>query len=246
MSKPTPLKKEDELAILLNDVHPSEIIGEFKRARMIRLLNESKVNTQPDRWVMFKSLIEYYSNNLELANQLSLQNLATSDDLSVLKNLHYIFNNILNIDAATKTVEKIISIANARKIDPNNVMPNDIELEFMLNGILRENIERPEFYKQSGLFRHLLNIQDALKISDDSLKKLSKIVHELVVDKGARLVLSEYSYVDGDFLVVLYINKEFSFIYDLNKTLPKLCIKENLIDDLNKISFYFAPCRVED
>ncbi|MCG6036896.1 hypothetical protein [Acinetobacter oleivorans] len=241
MSKPVPLKKIDELSIILNNIKPSEILSEFKYARCNRLLNSAKSTTPEDWWLMCKSLVEVYANNLKEANEIAEKNLSISSDITVLRNTHFVFSKTFNMVKSVETVEKIVDLSNLIKTDLKLTVPTSIELEFFLTG----NINKLDLFKYDDslhrIFSHLKLIQDNFEINQNSFLKLCEIVHSLIIESNSQCQSTEYSYVDEELLITLYIDKEYKMISDLNKMLVRRCHASGLLDELNIISYLFLP-----
>ncbi|KQQ77221.1 hypothetical protein [Acinetobacter sp. Leaf130] len=241
MSQPVPLKKIDELVLLLTELKPAEILSEFKYARCNRLLNEAKSITPEDWWLMCKSLVELYANNLIVADKLANEIFLNSNDLKVLRNLHYIFNQTFNYVKAVEVNEKIINISRKLNLELRETLPTWIELEFFLSG----NIDKSDLFKHDHeihkVFLHLKLIQDELEISKTSLIAILEIVHNIILNSGSKCQSVEYSYIEEEFLVTVFIDKDFKTISDLNKLLARKCYASGLLDELNKVSYLFLP-----
>lgn len=240
MVKPAPLKKIEELGLLLNGVNTSGVISEFQYARFSRLLRESKETTPTEWWNMMKSLVEVYADNLEEAKTFAEYNLSSSESLQILRNAHFVFNRTFSLENAVRAVEKIAHITNKLGKDLKENLPQSFELDYLLTGNIRKLNFQP-YEEKAPIIDFFAEMQKQLEITDEALAAISNIVHEVILSFKAQCFMMEYSYIDEEFLLVIYIKKAFSVISDINTTITYRCLEAGLLDDFNKISYLFLP-----
>ncbi|MDR8300247.1 hypothetical protein FPK64_21705, partial [Acinetobacter baumannii] len=83
----------------------------------------------------------------------------------------------------------------------------------------------------------LADINDRLDISENDFKKISSIIKNTVLKNNARVLNHDYSFIDEEFLLLIYINKPVKEIMKINEEIIELCFKEGLLTAFNKISY---------
>ncbi|HDV0693815.1 TPA: hypothetical protein RHI32_003599, partial [Acinetobacter baumannii] len=210
-----------------------------------RLLDSSKQTAPKDLWHVMKGLIELNANNLSEANEAALYVLKHSNNFSCLRNAIYIFNHTFDFDNVCKTTDKIVKLIELQKMDSKGILPRDLGLIFLLNGELWA--KDSSFYSEAvfnNSFDHhtvLADINDRLDISENDFKKISSIIKNTVLKNNARVLNHDYSFIDEEFLLLIYINKPVKEIMKINEEIIELCFKEGLLTAFNKISYTFVP-----
>lgn len=236
-----PKTKADEVVEIINNIKPSEGFSEFKYARCIRLLKEIELFTAKDQFNMMRSLVELNARNLHEAKTLAVKNYETSTDFQVLRNAAYVFQQTMALDWVVKTMEKISYISEKLNIDPKESLPASYELSYFLSGNLNLAKNYYEKKEKNSLLEDLQLIQESLEISNDSLKMILKIVHDAVMANKVRYNSLEYNYIEGDFLLTIFLHNNHDEVSQLNAGVAKKCYQFGLLDELNKISYLFLP-----
>ncbi|ENV94148.1 hypothetical protein F937_03552 [Acinetobacter calcoaceticus ANC 3680] len=245
MKTPIPKTKMDELGSLINSFKPYEVLSEFNYVRCMRLLDSSKQTAPKDLWHVMKGLIELNANNLSEANVAALYVLNNSNNFSCLRNAIYIFNHTFDFDNVCKTVDKIVRLIEIQKMDSKGILPKDLGLIFLLNGELWA--KDSSFYCEAVInncseHHHVLvDINGQLDISENDFKKISCIIKSTVFKNNARVLNHDYSFIDEEFLFLIYINQPIKEIMKINEEIIELCFKEGLLTAYNKISYTFVP-----
>lgn len=246
MLPPVPKTKVDEIKDIISNTKLGDIISEFKYARCLRLLGDIQSFTAQDQLNMYKSIVELYAGNCREAKSLALKNLHESDDLHVLRNAIFIFQQVLALDLVVSAIEKIAKISNRLKIDPIEAIPSGYQLNFLLSG----NLEKANIYITSdeleGEVKHLRLIQKTIGITDKALSEILQIVHGIIIENNIQCIYVEYSYVEEELLVTIHVNKSVEEISELNTVIVKACYRAGLLDDLNKISYMILPAKDAD
>ncbi|QDJ91881.1 hypothetical protein [Acinetobacter haemolyticus] len=245
MKRPVPKTKMDELGELVNNFEPNEILGEFKYARCLRLLDSSKRTTPKDLWAIMKGLVELSANNLLAANESAQYVLANTKNFKLLRNSIYIFAHTFDMENACKAIGKIVDLAELQKLEYKNLLPMDLGLEFLLNG----EIGKPDsyFYSQAVNVNNLeyneywQDIYEELDISEQEFKKISLLIKIIVFKHNARCLILDYSYLDEEFLLLIYVDKPVEEIIKINEELFEACFHNDLLNAFNKISYTFVP-----
>ncbi|MBC70422.1 MULTISPECIES: hypothetical protein [unclassified Acinetobacter] len=245
MKRPVPKTKLDELGELVNNFEPNELLSEFKYARCLRLLDASKQATPKDLWSIMKGLVELSANNLKVANESAQYVLANTNNLRLLRNTIYIFAHTFDMENACKAIGKIVDLAELKKLDYKNLLPMDLGLEFLLNG----EIGKPDsyFYSQAVNVTNLehneywQDINEELEISEQDFKNISLIIKGAVLEHNARCLILDYSYLDEEFLLLIYVDKPIEEIIKINEEIFEECFRKDLLNAFNKISYTFVP-----
>ena len=245
MKRPVPKTKLDELGELVNNFGPNEVLSEFKYARCLRLLDSSKETTPKDLWTIMKGLVELSANNLKVANQSAQYVLANTNNLRLLRNSVYIFAHTFDMDNACKAIAKIVDLAELQKLEYKNLLPMDLGLEFLLNG----EVGKPEsyFYSQAVKVNNLeynqywQDINEELEISEQDFKNISLIIKKTVLEHNARCLILDYSYLEEEFLLLIYVDKPVEELIKINEEIFEECFHNDLLNSFNKISYTFVP-----
>lgn len=241
MKPPIPKTKYDELIEILADIDPLDGLGEFRYARCQRLLNSIENSILLDRANMIKSLLELYNQNLKGALALAHENYNISNNLQVLRNAGYVFQRAMAFDYVVAVTEKVIELCRKQNIDYIKSMPLDYEVNYFLAGDLDIVDADAHSVESNVLFQYLKNIQTHLEISNTSLKSLVKVIHETMLESDAIFVANQYSYIDEEFLLIIFVKASPEHVLKLNQAIAKKCYDLGLIQELNKISYLFLP-----
>lgn len=245
MKPPIPKTKMDELGLLINSFKPNEVLSEFNYARCMRLLDSSEQVAPKDLWHVMKGLIELNANNLSAANDAAVYALEISNNFSCLRNSIYIFNQTFDHENSCKAVDKIVKLIEIQKMDPKGILPNDLGVGFLLNGELWG--KDSSFYSESVVSNSpdyhniLADINEQLDISEKDFKMISSIIKNTVLKNNARVLKSDYSFIEEEFLLLIYINRSIKEIIKINEEIIEACFKEGLLIPFNKISYTFVP-----
>lgn len=245
MQRPVPKTKLDELGLLINSFKPNEVLGEFKYARCMRLLDSSKQTAPKDLWHVMKGLVELNANNLLEANEEALFVLNNSNNFRCLRNAIYIFNHTFDFNNLCKTVDKIVNLIEIQKLNPKGILPNNLAVNFLLNGELWA--KDSSFYSEAVVVNSpdfnsvFVDVNEQLNISESDFKKISSIIKSVVFKNNARVLKNDYSYIDEEFLFLMYINKPINDVIKINEEIIESCFKEGLLSAFNKISYTFVP-----
>lgn len=243
MSNPIPKTKQQEIYEILEKVGPHELLSEFAYGRCLRLLKSIETLTVQDEYQMLRAFVEHYYNNLAAANAYAEEMCNISTNLRVLRNADYIFRQNMNYPASVSVYNKIAHIGERLNMNIQDVIPSDIELPISLSGkssLIGFNIDLLG-NNLSAKVSHLQDIIEELDVSSEDLLKLINAIHSTVLELKARCISVEYSYIEDDFLVLIYVNKTFEDIYALNDMVFEKCYENKLTEVLKKVSYYFVP-----
>jgi hypothetical protein len=236
-----PKTKADEIKEIISNIPPNNTLSEFNYVRCIRLLKEIEPFTAQDQLNMLRGFLELYAGNLSKAKELALVNYEISNDFQVLRNTAYIFQQIMALDWVVKTMGRISGISKKMNIDLKESLPQSYGLSYFLSGNLSLAEDYFKSKETSVLLEDLQIIQKALEISDKSLRDISLIVHDSVVANSASYESLEYSYIDEEFLLTIFLHNSHDEVSRLNAEVANKCYQAGLLDELNKISYFFLP-----
>ena len=236
-----PKTKADEIKEIISNIPPNNTLSEFNYVRCIRLLKEIEPFTAQDQINMLRGILELYVGNLHKAKELALVNYEISNDFQVLRNAVFIFQQVLALDWVVKTMGRMSEISKKVNIDLKESLPPAYELSYFLSGNLSLAEDYFKSKEMSTLLEDLRLIQESLEISDESLKGILQIVHKAVIDNNARYNFLEYSYIDEEFLLTIFLHNSQDEVSQLNAEVAKQCYQSGLLDELNKISYLFLP-----
>lgn len=236
-----PKTKADEVKEIINNTLSGDTLSEFNYVRCIRLLKEIELFTAQDQINMLRGILELYVGNLLKAKELALVNYEISNDFQVLRNAIFIFQQVMALDWVVKTMGKLSEISKKVNIDLKESLPPSYELSYFLSGNLGLAEDYFKSKEMSTLLEDLRLIQESLEISDESLKGILQIVHKAVIDNNARYNFLEYSYIDEEFLLTIFLHNSQDEVSQLNAEVAKQCYQSGLLDELNKISYLFLP-----
>lgn len=236
-----PKTKADEIKEIISNIPPNNTLSEFNYVRCIRLLKEIEPFTAQDQINMLRGILELYVGNLHKAKELALVNYEISNDFQVLRNAVFIFQQVMALDWVVKTMGRMSEISKKVNIDLKESLPPAYELSYFLSGNLSLAEDYFKSKEMSTLLEDLRLIQESLEISDESLKGILQIVHKAVIDNNARYNFLEYSYIDEEFLLTIFLHNSQDEVSQLNAEVAKQCYQSGLLDELNKISYLFLP-----
>ncbi|WP_433846895.1 hypothetical protein [Acinetobacter proteolyticus] len=245
MKKPVPKTKLDELGELINSFKPNIVLSEFNYARCLKLLDSSKAISPKDKWHVMKGMVELGANRISSANEAAYYVLENSTNFSNLRNAMYILNHTFDLNGVCKTVDKIVGLIELLKIDPKGILPRDLGLAFLLNGELW--LESSSFYSDAvSVNSHKYNyifkdINEDLGVTEFEFKNILKIIKDRVFAHNLRILFFDYSYLDEEFLLLIYINRTIDEVIEINEEIVGECYKEGLLSAYNKISYTFVP-----
>ncbi|MEZ2902973.1 hypothetical protein ACBQ24_09540 [Acinetobacter terrestris] len=236
-----PKTKADEVKEIINNTLSGDTLSEFNYVRCIRLLKEIELFTAQDQINMLRGILELYVGNLHKAKELALVNYEISNDFQVLRNAVFIFQQVMALDWVVKTMGRMSEISKKVNIDLKESLPPAYELSYFLSGNLSLAEDYFKSKEMSTLLEDLRLIQESLEISNESLKDILQIVHKAVVDNNARYNFLEYSYIDEEFLLTIFLHNSHNEVSQLNAEVAKQCYQSGLLDELNKVSYLFLP-----
>ncbi|MGV5004819.1 hypothetical protein ACVCFZ_05085 [Acinetobacter variabilis] len=241
MRPPIPKTKVDEIKEILNNANHDSLLSEFKYARCIRILADIQPFSSEDQVNMFRSIVELYAGNLLKAKKIALKNYEISNDLQVLRNAVFVFQNTMALDWVVRTMGKIANISRKLNIDFKESLPESYELSYFLSGNLDLAHSYYESMEINTLLRDLEMIQKTLDISNESLKSILQVVHKVFINSKYRYNFLEYSYIEEEFLLTIYLFNSHEEVWQLNMEIADQCYQAGLLDELNKISYFFLP-----
>lgn len=244
MSKPLPKTKQAEIIELINEAVVTGTLSEFQFHRIVRQLKSIEKEVQEDWNELILAIANMYFDRPNVASLHAHKVLALTNSINILVHLYFIFLNTWELHQATVTVRRIVELAKLQNLIPTGHMPKDFNiLQFYLGGSLDELYEYKFLYSPEAAkdLQQLKDAQQELQISDNDLGEIAKIVSEKLLAENIRCRKTEFSYIDGEFLVLMYIDRPFEQIRKLNKMVFLECYKQGLATQLNLLSYYFVP-----
>ncbi|MEF3811311.1 hypothetical protein NCU84_19010, partial [Acinetobacter baumannii] len=93
-------------------------------------------------------------------------------------------------------------------------------------------------------FLQIFEIKNKLDIDSRVLKHIGSILYKCFNSRNVRCRKYEYSFIDDEFLILLYVDRSFDEIDAMNSEIFSKCYDEGLIDELNKLSYFIIPYEV--
>lgn len=247
MLPPVPKTKSSEVTDIINSAVPTGSISEFQYFRCKRLLNDVK-ETEPLDWVLLSnSIIEMYFDNPVLAHQFAQEVLKISNSVSILSNLYFVFLSSVDFSSANENIDKIISLSSKQNLPLESFIPIDFKpITYFLDGILNDDLNYYKRFKKEDFneFIQFFEIKNKLEIDSSVLKHIGSILFKCFNSRNVRCRKYEYSFIDDEFLILLYVDRSFDEIDVMNSEIFSRCYDEGLIDELNKLSYFIIPYEV--
>lgn len=247
MLPPVPKTKSSEVTDIINSAVPTGALSEFQYFRCKRLLHDVKETVPLDWFLLSNSIVEMYFDNPIVAHQLAQKVLEISNSVSVLSNLYFIFLSSVDFSRANENMDKIYSLCNKQNLPFESFIPVDFKpLTFFLNGVLSDDLDHYKKFNDEVFneFIQFVEIKNKLEIDSGTLNYIGLIVFKCFKSRNVRCRKYEYSFVDDDFLIMLYVDRSFDEIDAMNSEIFSRCYDEGLIDELNKLSYFVIPYEV--
>ncbi|MDP7800240.1 hypothetical protein, partial [Acinetobacter baumannii] len=229
MFPPVPKTKSSEVTDIINSAVPTGSISEFQYFRCKRLLNDIKETEPLDWFLLSNSIIEMYFDNPVLAHQYAREVLKISNSVSILSNLYFVFLSSVDFSSANENIDKIISLCSKQNLPLESFIPIDFKpITYFLDGILNDDLNYYKRFKKEDFneFIQFFEIKNKLEIDSRVLKHIGSILFKCFNSRNVRCRKYEYSFIDDEFLILLYVDRSFDEIDAMNSEIFSKCYDE--------------------
>ncbi|MCB2301287.1 hypothetical protein LGR50_00770, partial [Acinetobacter baumannii] len=164
-------------------------------------------------------IIEMYFDNPVLAHQYAREVLKISNSVSILSNLYFVFLSSVDFSSANENIDKIISLCSKQNLPLESFIPIDFKpITYFLDGILNDDLNYYKRFKKEDFneFIQLFEIKNKLEIDSSVLKHIGSILFKCFNSRNVRCRKYEYSFIDDEFLILLYVDRSFDEIDAMN------------------------------